>query len=168
MGRASRDQFFSMLHSLNLRPRGFKKVRHTFSREFESYGEHYQLQGSAWNDEASDWRFYINCGISFSGVPRREPDLDFPRVHAWARAPHLVHFALPHYDVIADDPTSVVSDVVSVIDECSSYFARRHGYLVEAYARRDFKWPFLRDPELETIHSRGQPPNTSLERTRDR
>jgi hypothetical protein len=40
--------------------------------------------------------------------------------------------------------------------------------LAEAYAHRDFKWPFLRDPELEPVHSRGQPPNTSPERTRDR
>jgi hypothetical protein len=168
VAKASRDQFFSLLHSAHLKPRGFKKVRHTFSKEFDSYGEHYQIQGSAWNDEASDWRFYINCGISFAGVPRREPDRDFPRIHAWARAPHLVQFALPHYDVSSHDPTSLLVDVVAVIDECSNYFARRHRFLSEAYAHRDFKWPFLRDPELEAIQSRGQPPNTSLERTRER
>lgn len=167
MAKASRDQFFSKLHSAHLKPRGFRKVRHTFSRELDGFGEHYQFQGSDWNDEASDWRFYINCGISFAGVPRREPDRDFPRVHAWARAPHLVHFALPHYDVSSEDPTAHVAEVVAVIDECSSYFARRHRHLAEAYARRDFKWPFLRDPELEAVHSRRQPPNNSLERTRE-
>jgi hypothetical protein len=155
MARKSRDQFLSTLHSAHLRPRGFKKSSHTFSRESAGYGEHYQIQGSSWNDEAGDWRFYINCGISFAGIPRREPDRDFPRVHAWARAPHLVHFALPHYDVSSDEPLSRVADVVAVIDECSRYFARRHAYLAEAYARRDFKWPFLRDPELETNHGRG-------------
>jgi hypothetical protein len=168
VAKASRDHFISVLHAMHLKPRGFKKVRHTFSKKFDCYGEHFQLQGSAWNDEASDWRFYVNCGISFAGVPRREPDRDFPRVHAWARAPHLVQFALPHYDVSSDDPSSHLADVVAVIDECSSYFARRHRYLAEAYAQRDFKWPFLRDPELEVIHARGQLPNTSFDRTRDR
>lgn len=168
MAKASRDQFFSMLHSGYLKPRGFKKVRHTFSRELGGFGEHYQLQGSSWNDEATDWRFYINCGISFRGIPRREPDRDFPHVHAWARAPHLVPFALPHYDVSAANSTSLVADVVAVIDECGRYFERRHAYLAAAYDRRDFKWPFLRDPELEASHSLAQPPNTSFERTRGR
>jgi hypothetical protein len=168
MSAAGRDRFFSLLHAEHLKPRGYRKVRHTFSRQFAGYGGHYQLQGSEWNDEAGDWRFYINCGISFDGIPRREPDRDFPHVHAWARAPHLVQVALPHYDVNVQNTASVASDVTAVIDACANYFSRRHTFLLDAYQRRDYKWPFLRDPELDAMHVAVQSPNKSLERTRDR
>ena len=155
MAAAARDQFFSALHTVHLKPRGYRKVRHTFSRQRDRYAEHFQFQGSSWNDEKSDWRFYLNCGISFDDLPRRSPDMDFPRTHASARAPHLVPAALPHYDISASDPTCLVPDIVAIVDACSEYFARRHEYLKEAYLRKDYKWAFLNDPELQSLRRPG-------------
>ena len=155
MAAAARDQFFSTLHAAHLKPRGYRKVRHTFSRQRDGYAEHFQFQGSSWNDENSDWRCYLNCGISFDSLPRRSPDMDFPRTHASTRAPHLVPSALPHYDIDTIDPTRLVPDIVAVIDACSEYFARRAGYLKEAYLRKDYKWAFLNDPELPSLRRTG-------------
>jgi hypothetical protein len=87
-------------------------------------------------------------------------------VHAWARAPHLVQGSLPHYDVNAQNAASVAADVAAVIDACQGYFARRQAFLLDAYNRRDYKWAFLHDPELEVRKVVGSPPNKSLERTR--
>jgi len=148
MAAAALDQFSSVLHMLHLKPRGYRKVRHTFSRQRDGYAEHFQFQGSSWNDENSDWRFYLNCGISFDGLPRRSPDVDFPRTHASTRAEHIVPAALPHYEINAIDPAHLVPDIVAVVDTCSEYFARRHEYLMDAYLRKDYKWAFLHDPEL--------------------
>jgi len=89
------DAFISELHSIHLKPRGFKKTRHTFIRSRDGYTEHYQIQGSAWNDREGPWTFYLNCGISFDGLPPRSPDRDFPRTHAWMRAQVFTAAPLP-------------------------------------------------------------------------
>jgi hypothetical protein len=64
------DKFFSDLHRQYLKPRGYRKVRHNFSRAMDGYVEHFGFQGSAYNDAAGAWRFYINVGVEFPELPR--------------------------------------------------------------------------------------------------
>ena len=96
------DAFFSALHRDHLKPLGFRKVRHTFSRKRAGYTERFQFQGSAWNDSTGPWHFYINVGVEFEDLPPRKPSRDFPGTHAWARIDRLVAHAPTEFDLPAD------------------------------------------------------------------
>lgn len=67
------ESSLSEFHRQQLKPLGFKKVRHTFSRDKETYVERFNFQGSAWNTSESNepWLFYINVGIEFKDLPDR-------------------------------------------------------------------------------------------------
>ena len=75
--------FFSEFHRQKLKPIGFKKINHTFSRGQEIYIERFNFQGSAWNssDINEPWIFYINVGVQFDDLPLPIPNLDFPKTH---------------------------------------------------------------------------------------
>jgi len=92
------DTFTSELHATHLKPRGFKKTRHTFSRSHEGY----TIQGSAWNNSSGPWTFYLNCGISFDSLPPCSPDRDFPRTHAWMRAQVFTTTPMPDFSFSRD------------------------------------------------------------------
>jgi hypothetical protein len=143
------DIFTSELHATHLKPRGFKKTRHTFSRSHEGYTEHYQVQGSAWNNGSGPWTFYLNCGISFNGLPPRNPDRDFPRTHAWMRAQVFTAAPMPE-SVSAETIASDSAQVAEAIRQCSDYFQRRHLFLRDCYEHRRYHKGFLADPELGT------------------
>ena len=142
------DAFTSELHATHLKPLGFKKTRHTFSRSHEGFTERYNIQGSAWNDHDGPWTCYVNCGISFDELPPRNPDSDFPRTHAWMRAQHFTSRALPQYDITPDNLASSAALVADVILQCSDYFRRRHTYLREHYEQQPGFTCLLADPEL--------------------
>jgi len=142
------DAFVAQLHSDHLKPVGFRKTRHTFVRSHEAYAEHYQIQGSAWNDRTRPWTCYLNCGIGFEDVLPRNPDEDFPRTHAWMRAGVFVADARSQYDVTIDNMKATAAEVADVIRQCSQYFQRRHSVLRECYENRRYERGFLADPEL--------------------
>ena len=130
------DAFASRLHADYLKPLGFKKTRHTFFRSLGEYSEHYQIQGSAWNDSLGPWTWYLNYGISFDGLPPRSPDRDFPRTHVWKRAKNFVRQARSQYDVTSDNMAVTATEVADVIRRCSEYFRRCHAALREGYESR--------------------------------
>jgi hypothetical protein len=78
------SNFFSELHRNHLKQLGFKKVRHTFSRDAGDYGERINFQGSAWNFSNEPWDFYINVGMEFKDLPAREYWTLLPHTH-WSR-----------------------------------------------------------------------------------
>jgi hypothetical protein len=142
------DEFTSLLHREYLKPIGFRKVRRTFSREHEKHIERYQLQGSAWNTDGMPWTFYLNCGITFIGLPRREPDLDFPHAHASMRAGYFTDLALSKYDVSYDRMALTAENVLDAIKDVSRFFMRRCEHLRTAYLNGKYFHCFLDDTEL--------------------
>ena len=84
------ERFFSQLHGDYLKPLGYKKHRHTFVRELDGFTERVQFQGSSWNDNESPWRFYVNFGIQFHGLPPQAPDRDLPATHCWTRIDSII------------------------------------------------------------------------------
>jgi hypothetical protein len=142
------DIFVAELFSEHLKSLGFEKRQHTFVRSRDGYAEHYQIQGSAWNNPSTSWTCYLNCGISFDGVPPRSPDKEFPRTHAWMRRGVFVKDARPQYDVTAANRAVMAKEIADVIYRCSEYFQRRHAALLKSYEDRRYERGFLADPEL--------------------
>jgi|LakMenE18May11ns_1017448.scaffolds.fasta_scaffold9937188_3 hypothetical protein len=142
------DHFTTLLHRTYLKPRGFTKIRRTFSRQHQEHIERYQLQGSAWNSEGMPWTFYLNCGITFTGLPRRQPDLDFPHAHASMRAGYFTDSACAQYDVTPENLDLIAEKVVGTIEEVSRFFSRRYAHLKESYLEGKYFHCFLDDAEL--------------------
>lgn len=113
------NQFLSEFHQAYLKKLGFKKVRHTFSRDMGDYWERFNFQGSAWNG-ASDqyWTFYLNVGVEFK-------DLE-PRRH-WSYFPHT-HWAERIQTVVSDAPAdweyNLNTDRHALMRELASYMSR--------------------------------------------
>ena len=127
--------FFSLLHREHLKPSGYRKLRHTFSREMSEYTEHVQFQGSSWNDAASPWRFYINFGVQFAGVSPRTPDRDFPDTHCWTRIEHIVPDALSQYDIPEADLPAFAAEIAAYVASASEAAARHIARIREDYER---------------------------------
>ena len=142
------DKLATTLHVDVLRPQGFRKTRRVFKRTHVEFSEYYQLQGSAWNSPDAPWRFYLNCGIAFAGIPRRVPDRDFPHVHAWMRAGLFSARARSEYDVTLENLDATVAALVPVLEDVSNYFTRRRDVLRTCYQEQRYYQGFLADPEL--------------------
>jgi len=97
------EQFFSRLDTVHLKPMGYKKQRHTFARDLDGFTERVQFQGSAWNDQEATWRFYVNFGIQFHGLPPRSPDRDLPGPHCWTRIDALVPDAPKDFELTGEE-----------------------------------------------------------------
>jgi hypothetical protein len=142
------DAFTLELHTTHLKPLGFKNTGRTFVRSHDGYTERFQLQGSAWNSPDHPWRFYLNCGITFEGLPRRKPDGNFPHTHAWMSGPLITAAAMPEYNITEKNLPSTIDQVAEVIRQCSDYFQRRHAILRDCYEHRRYHMGVLADPEL--------------------
>jgi len=112
------EGFFSRLHAIYLKPSGYKKSRHTFVRERDGFTERIQFQGSSWNSRDSAWRFYVNFGIQFHGLPSRTPDRDLPGTHCWTRIDGLVDGAPKEFDVTGDDD-KLARDIAFLLEQAS-------------------------------------------------
>ena len=139
--RESVKNFFSVLHQRYLKPNGFKKVRHTFSREHAHYTERFQFQGSAWNDSASPWRFYINVGVEFHNIPARVPSRDFPSTHCWTRIERLLSDAPSEYDLLELNTEQFASHIAGYLESASMVVAREIQQIRKSYEQS--KSPYL-------------------------
>ena len=137
----------STLHQRVTKPSGFRKTGNTFSKDHADYSEHYNIQGSAWNDPARPWTFYVNCAISFPGVPNHSAGTGLWKFHAHTRIAGLVPGASSQYAVTEASLEEVVDEVARHIHTCSGYFSRRWEVLRESYIKRDYAGGFPRDPE---------------------
>jgi hypothetical protein len=142
------DVLASRLQTDHLKSLRFKRRRHTFVRASDGWAEHYQIQGSAWNRSGLAWICYLNCGISFDGLPARSPNRGFPGTHASMRSGVFVGNARPQYEVTLENVEAVAAEIADVIARCSAYFHRRHSVLRECYEREHWDRGFLADPEL--------------------
>ncbi len=126
--------FFSKLHSSVLKPRGYTRLRRTFQKEHEGYAVAFQFQGSDWNSAGSPWRFYLNAGLRFSDLPRRDMDRDFPTIHSWTRVGvGLSQWAEPHYEILEGDEDLLIGKLAAIIEDSQKYFATNHRTIREKY-----------------------------------
>lgn len=143
------DSFATRLHQTLFKPAGFKKKARTFSRLHKDYGEHYNLQGSAWNSPDTPWRFYVNCGISFPELPAPEGAGLWGVSHAHTRLSVFAPDSPSEHDLTEQNFEDVLLELVSYFRQCFSYFSRRHHVLRESYLQRKYHGSFLYDPELQ-------------------
>jgi hypothetical protein len=141
------DAFASTLHERYMKPAGFKKKDHTFSRSRVGYDEHYNIQGSAWNSADGAWRFYVNCAISFPDIPIQKPGSGMWKYHAHTRLRMLVPGAPAEFDVTEQSQEEVMSALNGQLEKCADYFARRHQMLRESYLSQRYSGGFPDDPE---------------------
>lgn len=121
--------FFSSLHREYLKPRGYKKVRFTFSRDMNGYIERIQFQGSSWNASTGPWRFYINFGIEFPDIPFDVPNLGFPGTHCRARIEHIATTSPSEFDLPANCDAELAQKIVEYVDVASSRVAEQINFV---------------------------------------
>ena len=92
--------------------------------------------------------FYLNCGIMFIGLSRREPDLDFSHAHASMRAGYFTDLALSQYEVSYDRMALTAENVLDTIEDVSRFFIRRCDHLRASYLNGKCFHCFLDDSEL--------------------
>ena len=136
------SSFLAELHSVVFKPRGYTKLRRTFQREHDEYAVAFQFQGSDWNSAGSPWRFYLNAGLRFSDLPRRNLDRDFPTIHSWTRVgPALSEWAEPHYEIVEGEEKLLVGKIAAMVEDSQRYFAANHHLLRQKYGAKPV--PFL-------------------------
>jgi len=125
--RAAAEQFLSDLHRQYLKPAGYHKVRHNFSRVGEGYVEHFGFQGSAFNDSSSSWRFYINVGVEF-------PDLPRARVRISDVLPDAPH----EYDLPEPDHSAFARLIAGLLTSASDRIAEQRSEIHAAFSRKRY------------------------------
>jgi hypothetical protein len=133
------SSFFSELHRNHLKQLGFKKVRHTFSRDAGDYWERINFQGSAWNNSNEPWDFYINVGVEFKDLPERKYWALLPHTHWSRRIGEIVKDAPGGYEIAPNKnevelATQIVIHIqkasatisLNIADIRSSYISKGH------------------------------------------
>jgi len=126
------SKFFSDLHRSYLKGKGYRKQRHTFTRDHPGFTERVQFQGSAWNSSGSPWRFYINVGVQFRDLPPRLPDRDLPGTHCWARIESLVPEAPSEFELTSQQH-QISADLVRLVEMASQRVAQQIDAVRERY-----------------------------------
>lgn len=144
------DLFTDRLYRELFKPDGFKKKGKTFSRLHATYGEHYNIQGSAWNSPHEPWRFYVNCGVSFPDIPVHTKGAGMRAFHAHTRLRFLVPESLSEYAITHENFEATLAKVVAHLKKCSSYFAQRHEVLRRSYLDKKYRRGFPHDPDLRS------------------
>jgi hypothetical protein len=129
--RDSVKAFFARLHQQHLKGLGYTKVRHTFSRKMDRYTERIQFQGSSWNSATEPWRFYINVGVEFDGLPTSS-NKGFPGTHCWARISSFASKAPEQYDLV-DTAIDLFADEIAGYLQAASQELARNADKVRAY-----------------------------------
>jgi hypothetical protein len=128
---------FTQLHREQLKPRGFKKERYTFTRDTGPYVERFNFQGSAWSS-AAEKRFYINVGVWFPEYAEDTSGSGYFSGNHWAtRVESFVPDAPPHWDVDATtDLAALSARLATLIERASSRLAERVGTCRDEYLHR--------------------------------
>jgi len=125
---AAAEQFLSDLHRLYLKPRGYRKVRHSFSRAMDGYAEQFEFQGSSFNDASRPWRFYINVRVEFPDVPHRPP----------VRIESVVSGAPKEFDLPAPHADTFVSEIAGLLASASDQVASQLPEIRQAFIEQRY------------------------------
>jgi hypothetical protein len=116
-----------------MKPRGFNKKRHTFSRKRDSYVEYFQVQGSSWNTTGRDeWAFYLNAGVRFLELPEPTENRGFPGTHVYGRLSSFHPATLDAFELREDCLGEVMALVAEGVDSTSIAIASHLGQLRES------------------------------------
>jgi hypothetical protein len=122
------EEFFSGFHREHMKPRGYRKQRHRFSRAMNGYAEVFDFQGSAWNDSSRPWRFHINVCIQF-------PDIaDRPGV----RTEYVVVGAPQHFDLPDPVPPLFAKEIAGLLAQASESVATQLPEIHEAFSGKRY------------------------------
>ena len=119
-------------------PRGYKKVRHTFSRDVGTHTERIQFQGSAFNHSSRPWRFYINFGVEFHDLPAIERR-DFPGTH-WVTRIETIVLDLPNHFDLFEQGADDFADKIATYLEIGSRNVKQHIQQIRS-AHDSKRWP---------------------------
>lgn len=134
-------QFISRLHRDSLRPLGFRKQRHTFSRERESHTERVQIQGSSWNDpDGLRWTFYLNAGLYFPELPEPIGNRGFVHTHVYARLRQFDARCKDAFELTEANESETQQAVTSSIVTACNAFERDIVELKRFAATARFAW----------------------------
>jgi len=125
---AAAEQFLSNLHRLYLKPRGYRKVRHNFSRAMDGYVEHFEFQGSSFNDASRPWRFYVNVRVDFPDVSPRPP----------VRIESVVPAAPKEFDLPAPQTDAFVSEIAGLLASASDQVASELPEIRQAFIEQRY------------------------------
>ena len=113
------DQFLTDFHQAYLKKLGFRKVRHTFSRDMGSHWERFNFQGSASNGAGAQyWKFYLNVGVEFKDLELERNWSGFTHTHWADRMETVVSGAPPSWNYNLD------TDREALMQELASYILR--------------------------------------------
>jgi len=98
-----------------LQPQGFRKIRHRFYRNKETYIEYFDIQGSSWNSSNAPWRFYLNTAIDFIDIPKGNS----VQFQAEGRIEWIVKGTKPHFELSTETYESLLIEVPLLIERAS-------------------------------------------------
>ena len=126
--RSGVEEFFSDFHRGFMKSRGYRKVRHRFSRAMDGYVEAFEFQGSAFNESSGSWRFYINVGVVFPDLGKR------PGV----RIEHVVEGAPPHFDLPDPVPAACGEEIAALLAAASESVASQLPQIHQAFRQKRY------------------------------
>lgn len=132
------DEFFSALHRSHLKPRGFKKVNRTFSRDLGSHWERINIQGSCWNSGNSNdpWVFFVNVGIEFKDLPQTNAFVYVRHTHWATRIEGIVSAAPNQYELQPNHENIELGDqLIAHIESASKYIAAQYETIYHDYIK---------------------------------
>ena len=123
------------MHASFLRPAGLKKTGGTFRRPHPTHTELFNIQSSAWNG-AWGRSFYVNCGLTFEGLPMEHTGVYFAGTQWADRIESVVKAAPPSRDYTESDVEEVLEVVARDILQASVALAGSLHYYREKYIER--------------------------------
>jgi len=137
----SAKRFVSELHTFDLKTRGFTKNGHTFARKRDRYTERVQVQGSSWNSSSDPkWRFYLNAGVYFEGLPEPKANRALPGTHVYGRLSSFSPGCVDGFDLTNENADLVRAEVVSNIERALTAIAARLSRIREAAEAGRMLW----------------------------
>jgi hypothetical protein len=122
------DEFFSDFHRRFMRPRGYRKGRHRFSRAMDGYSEVFDFQGSRYNESSGPWRFFINVKVVFPDIEDR----------LYVRIENIVAGAAQQYDLPDPVPVEFGEEMAALLASASDSIAAQLPQIHDAYRRKRY------------------------------
>ncbi|MCW9058477.1 MAG: DUF4304 domain-containing protein [Gammaproteobacteria bacterium] len=113
------SKFFTELHKTAMKPMGFRKERHRFSRPQDGYVEIVDFQGSSWNQAEGPWLFYINIAVGFEGIEAKGQKLWFNVAHAMGRIEGLVPGSNTQYSLSESSFSELLKRIPILVETAS-------------------------------------------------
>jgi hypothetical protein len=124
-----------------MKPRGFTKRGHIFTRKKVGYLERVQIQGSKWNSNSSaEWTFYLNAGVLFTDLPEPTANRGFPGTHVYGRSSNFMEGYPSEFRVTLNNIDVVRCEFEESVDQTCQAIAAVRAELRDAAAAGRMLW----------------------------